>query len=199
MQLQVRPISADINWIADQDWFTKMDPYVVCRTNGSSARTRTHHNGGRKPRWNDTLSLLAYPNDMIVFEIWDKDTFTSDDFVASATLPVQQVMMSKQYTGNLNLVKRGTPVGMLNVSVTCSGSMPGMMGGMGMGGMGMGMGMGGMGMGMGMGNMGMGNMGMGGMGMGGMGMGTGNKGMENTGMGAKASPNTPIDRIGDLF
>ena len=163
-------MAAEINWIADGDIFDRMDPYVVVRCGGSTARTSTKKSAGRNPVWNETLTLLGSPMDVLMFEIWDRDTFTPDDMVATGIIPVQQALM--QGNCQIMLNKRGMNAGFLSVQV---------MGGMGMGGMGMGgmgMGMNPMGMGMGMNQMGMG-MGMGmnpmgmGMGMGGMGMGMG--------------------------
>ena len=177
MQITVRPLRAEINFLADGDFFDRMDPYVVVRCGASTARTMTRHSGGRNPTWNETLSVIGSPMDTIVFEIWDKDTFTPDDLVATGMVPVQQAIA--QGNCQIMLTKGGMNAGYLSAQVMGGMGMGGM--GMGMGGMGMGMGMGGMGMGMGGMGMGMGNMGMG-MGMGGMGMGMGGMGMGMGGM-----------------
>lgn len=39
----------------DTETFGKMDPYVVVTIGGRKEKTRTHENGGKNPRWGETL------------------------------------------------------------------------------------------------------------------------------------------------
>ena len=60
----------------------KMDPYCVVWLGNQSARTSTHHDGGRNPHWNNVLTLIRNQEDNIRFLIYDKDTLDADAFIA---------------------------------------------------------------------------------------------------------------------
>jgi Ca2+-binding EF-hand superfamily protein len=74
-----------------------IDPYVQVRvvgwrTDTMDTKTRALCDNGLDPTWNETFSfpLLAPEIDFLVIALWDKDV-TSDDLVASYTLPVRAI------------------------------------------------------------------------------------------------------------
>lgn len=76
MQLIVKPVSASLTH--DTETFSRMDPYVVCVINGQRQKTRTHHEGGKQPRWSDTLTFTVSNFSGMNVQVWDEDPMFDD-------------------------------------------------------------------------------------------------------------------------
>jgi Ca2+-dependent lipid-binding protein len=53
-------------------------------------KTRVHDEGGKKPRWNDTLNFTRGTDTNLKIEIWDKDVI-DDDLVGEGFLNLTKV------------------------------------------------------------------------------------------------------------
>ena len=82
MTFYVKPISALLT--RDTEMFSNMDPYVVVMIGNEKRKTKTHKEGGKKPKWDGVLSFRTNSNYMTV-TVYDQDTFT-DDVVGSTKI-----------------------------------------------------------------------------------------------------------------
>ena len=76
MQVVVKPLSASLTH--DTETFSRMDPYVVCVINGQRQKSRVHQEGGKQPRWNDTLIFNISNFSGMNVQVWDEDMVVDD-------------------------------------------------------------------------------------------------------------------------
>ena len=76
--LLVRPVAAQLTHNTDF-FLTKMDPYVEIIAGPNRYRTAVHKNGGKRPQWNETISvpLTGQESDLTAI-VWDQDRKKSD-------------------------------------------------------------------------------------------------------------------------
>lgn len=74
---------------------TRMDPYVRLRVGHCIYETQTDSNGGRTPHWNKVVQcLLPQGVNTIYIEIYDERSFTVDELIAWAHIPIPQSVMN---------------------------------------------------------------------------------------------------------
>ena len=129
-QVIFKPQRAEL--LKDKDVFGKQDPYVKIKTNSGEFKTHTCNNGGKRPYWNDAFTFNLAGDTNIHLSIWDKDTFSKDDFLAETNINLMGNLMQGNNTKWYNLTYKGKPAGQIYIEIQY---MPGQ-------GMGMGMGMG---------------------------------------------------------
>lgn len=83
MSIIVRPTEALLTH--DTEMFSKMvtpaliqDPYCIIKLGQQQKKTRVHDEGGKKPRWNDTLTFAKSSDTNLKIEVWDKDVIDDD-------------------------------------------------------------------------------------------------------------------------
>ena len=159
-QLQVTVIDGHLR--KNKEWFGRADPFAVVYVGGASYRTRTDTDGGKHPKWNQTFTFQLNGDNLLRICIFDKDIFTSNDFIAEGTIEISR-LLSQNFEHHVPLRRKDRDYGHVRIR-TCF--MQGMMAQPGMGMMGQqGFGMMGQpGLGM-MGQPGMGMMGQPGLGM----------------------------------
>ncbi|XP_010533699.1 PREDICTED: C2 domain-containing protein At1g63220 [Tarenaya hassleriana] len=80
--------------LEDTDFLNNMDPYVVitCRTQDQKSSVASGQ--GSDPEWNETFMFtVTEGTSELRMKILDKDTFTEDDFVGEATIPLEPVFI----------------------------------------------------------------------------------------------------------
>jgi hypothetical protein len=78
--------------IKNKEMFSKQDPYVKLMMDMETVVSKTHHNGGKNPTWNQTLFLNIIPGQNILkLECWDND-LASDDFIGGAVVNLDQIL-----------------------------------------------------------------------------------------------------------
>ena len=78
--------------LKDTQTFGKQDPYVKIFCGAHRERTKTHTDGGTKPRWNERF-LLALRGDEteLEAEVWNENQIVSDNLISRCTIPLSEV------------------------------------------------------------------------------------------------------------
>jgi|MDSW01.1.fsa_nt_gb hypothetical protein len=78
--------------LKDTQTFGKQDPYVKIFCGAHRERTKTHTDGGTKPRWNERF-LLALRGDEteLEAEVWNENQMVSDNLISRCTIPLSEV------------------------------------------------------------------------------------------------------------
>ncbi|KAL6981892.1 c-5 sterol desaturase [Sarracenia purpurea var. burkii] len=80
--------------LENTDFFCNMDPYALinCRTQEQKSSVAT--DAGSTPEWNETFVFtISEGVSELTIKLMDKDTFSSDDFVGEATIPLEPVFL----------------------------------------------------------------------------------------------------------
>ncbi|KAM5555160.1 hypothetical protein ABKV19_023184 [Rosa sericea] len=83
------------NDLEDTNFFCKMDPYVILTLRTQEKKSTVVEGQGSEPEWNETFQFTVSSDDVteLNLKIMDKDTFSADDFVGEATIPLESVFM----------------------------------------------------------------------------------------------------------
>ncbi|GLJ09629.1 hypothetical protein SUGI_0113050 [Cryptomeria japonica] len=76
------------------DFLFKMNPYVLLKCQNQKHKSIVASKEGSNPEWNEkfTFKLSEGASDLTI-TIMDKDTFSADDFVGEAQIPLGGVLM----------------------------------------------------------------------------------------------------------
>lgn len=105
-RLILRPVAAKLT--KSKDWFTKMDPYLIIQVGNQKQRTKTHKNGGKNPSWQDSFAFeLTGHEAMLNVMCYDKDVFTSDDFIAQCSINMEIFFHKKKGQQWFRMIRKG--------------------------------------------------------------------------------------------
>ncbi|KAL5973327.1 hypothetical protein ACLOJK_029977 [Asimina triloba] len=85
----------DARGLRETELFGKMDPYVILQYRSEERKSDVARGQGRNPTWNEIFTFRvehgggADDESDLVLRIMDKDTFSADDFVGEATIPLK--------------------------------------------------------------------------------------------------------------
>jgi len=73
-------------------WFDKLDPYAIVRFRGSKQEVRTAvlQDAGSDPCWDNEGTLTYHGEVALEIAVWDYDTYSSDDLIATGVIQVEQ-------------------------------------------------------------------------------------------------------------
>ncbi|CAM0901784.1 unnamed protein product [Alopecurus aequalis] len=93
-KLEVLLVSAK-GLLDDSDFFHKIDPYVILTCRGKEQKSTVKN--GSEPEWNETfiftVSCGAGSSPELNVKIMDSDTFSADDLVGEASIPLEAVLL----------------------------------------------------------------------------------------------------------
>ncbi|MED6158435.1 hypothetical protein PIB30_032759 [Stylosanthes scabra] len=106
--------------LKDADFLGKMDPYVILTYRAQENRSRVAKGGGSNPRWNESFLFTVSDNVAeLNLRIMDKDTFTKDDFVGEARIPLEPVFAAGSIPEtSYNVVKKQNYCGEIRLALT---------------------------------------------------------------------------------
>lgn len=86
--LEVLLVSA--NGLHDNHFLWKMDPYCIIKCRAQQQKSGVASRQGTRPEWHEqfVFDLQGGVSDLNI-RIMDKDTFTSDDFIGEASIPLE--------------------------------------------------------------------------------------------------------------
>ncbi|XP_062155369.1 elicitor-responsive protein 3-like [Alnus glutinosa] len=90
--LEVLLVSA--KGLENTDFLSNMDPYVILTCRSQEQRSSVASGQGSEPKWNESFVFTI--NDgasELSLKIMDKDTFTKDEFVGEATIPLEPLFI----------------------------------------------------------------------------------------------------------
>lgn len=87
--LVVRPLFGA--FAHDGDFFGTADPYVVCQIGGQRQQSSVCKDGGKNPRWQDTLQFQVNGDQVMSFQVMDRDHFSSADVLAQGQVNLADV------------------------------------------------------------------------------------------------------------
>ncbi|KAI3927309.1 hypothetical protein MKW98_008011 [Papaver atlanticum] len=103
--LEVILISA--KGLENTDFLSNMDPYAVltCRTQENKSTVASGQ--GSDPNWNESfIFTISEGASELVIKLWDRDTFSADDVIGQATIPLEPVFEGESVPdGVYNVVK----------------------------------------------------------------------------------------------
>lgn len=90
----------------------KADPYCVITMGAQKKRTIPSKNG-KKPTWNETLIFDRTSEEILSVQLWDKDHFSSDDFIAEGSVGIDFCFKTGNQQVWIDLYSKGELVGKL--------------------------------------------------------------------------------------
>ena len=91
--LTVRPLSGAFT--KDKDLFGKQDPFIEFQVGQSRQQTKVCKNGGKTPKWSDTLTFRLNGEQSLMFIIFDHDTFSASDKLAEGNINLHEVFQKR--------------------------------------------------------------------------------------------------------
>ncbi|KAI3862161.1 hypothetical protein MKW92_045669 [Papaver armeniacum] len=93
-------VLVDAKGLGDTERFSGgIDPYAVIKYKGHERNSTVAKGAGSKPVWNEKFSFrVQYPDNTgangykLILDIWDKDSFTSDDFIGETVIYVDDLL-----------------------------------------------------------------------------------------------------------
>ena len=94
-----------------------MDPYCVVTCGTQKNKTRTANNADKSPTWTDTLTFQICGEQMIHVALYDKDTFSKDDYICEGNISLMDVTQTGKASQSFPLNRKGKPVGDIRVEL----------------------------------------------------------------------------------
>ncbi|XP_021748895.1 elicitor-responsive protein 3-like isoform X2 [Chenopodium quinoa] len=117
-KLEVLLVSA--KGLDNSDFLSSMDPYVILTCRTQEQKSSIAKDEGSAPEWNETfLFTVSGHVPELHLKLMDKDTFTADDFVGEANIPLSVVFEEGSLPPtSYNVVKDGEFKGEIKVGLT---------------------------------------------------------------------------------
>jgi len=95
-----------------------MDPYVRIRVGSQSSQTQVAQSAGKHPTWSDRLMFKKTTEDIVNFEVWDRDRNSRDDLVGSGAVSLAKLYLKgNKSLETVQLVYKGRNAGQLQVEI----------------------------------------------------------------------------------
>ena len=113
--LIIRPICAKLTYSTET--FGRMDPYCIFTLGQQKQKTRTANDADKNPNWNDTLTFQIMGDQMIHVSLFDKDTFSKDDYICEGNVSLMDVVNTGKSSQWFPLNRKGKHVGDIRIDM----------------------------------------------------------------------------------
>ena len=79
------------NFAFDGDSVGTADPYIVCQIGNQKQQTSVCNDGGKNPRWQDTLQFHVNGEQSMTFSVMDRDHFSAGDLLGQGQINLMDV------------------------------------------------------------------------------------------------------------
>ena len=86
---RISPSGAELK--RDVSTVGKMDPFCRVYVGRNHKDTETHNDGSKFPNWTASFEFPLEGEDEIRFEVWDKNTVSSNDLIGFASYAVSEL------------------------------------------------------------------------------------------------------------
>ena len=108
--LIVKPISAKLTY--DTQYFGKMDCYCKLTVGGESFKTKSAHDQGKTPNWQESFSFnINQGESLLEVQIFDKDHASSDDYVGTAHIDLRDIFQRGNVSQNFPVSRENKEAG----------------------------------------------------------------------------------------
>jgi Ca2+-dependent lipid-binding protein len=112
----VKPLAAQLTH--DTEHIGKMSPYVIAILGYQIRTTNVARRAGKTPGWDMELGFRYRGEEIIYFEVWQKDMITRDDLIGTAECAISSLFLSNFKTSRwIPLKFKSRPAGQLLVDI----------------------------------------------------------------------------------
>ncbi len=112
--LHIKPICAKLEH--NTETFGNMDPYCKISIAHQTLKTAPAKDHGMNPSWDEKLTFtLNQDSDQIHISIFDKDKWSSDDYICDAWVPLADAHLKGSHSEWFDLHRKGKLVGKINL------------------------------------------------------------------------------------
>ena len=112
--LTIKPTCAKLTYSTEV--FGSMDIYCKVQVGDQIQKTSVAHNDHKNPSWEDKLIFTtSNKDDQVHISLFDKDTFSADDYIADAWIPLVDAHMKGDTDEWFCLHRKGKDVGKIMV------------------------------------------------------------------------------------
>jgi len=114
-----RPLEANLTH--NTDLLTKMNPYCSFILGNERIKGQICKKGGKHPHWNDSITVPATNEGLLVMELLDHDRITKDDSIGACTIDLSEVQSRGQVSKWYPLTHKNKPAGEILLEVVFQG------------------------------------------------------------------------------
>jgi hypothetical protein len=120
--LIIKPKAAKLT--RDTELIGKMDPYCLITIGRERFRTEAQKGAGKFPSWREEFKFNRSDEMEIVVEVWDQDSWKSDDLIGTANIPLVSVFQNGKHADWFPLLYKGRSAGQLRVELSYNSVTP---------------------------------------------------------------------------
>jgi Ca2+-dependent lipid-binding protein len=95
----------------DTESMGSMDPYLKLTIGARQERSRVHPDGGKFPQWNDEFNFAITTEDIVKFEVWDRNHVSSDSMVGEGAISIATVKERRDFEDWFDITFKGKASG----------------------------------------------------------------------------------------
>mmetsp|Transcript_139898 Transcript_139898/g.198146 ORF Transcript_139898/g.198146 Transcript_139898/m.198146 type:complete len:142 (-) Transcript_139898:200-625(-) len=108
----------------DTEMFGRMDPFVLFIFGKKREKSKTHEDGGKKPKWNDeTFKFPINDEEMLIMEVYDEENLKKNKLIGVTQIKIEQLINEKSKADPLALFYDKKEIGKLHIEFTFEDNM----------------------------------------------------------------------------
>jgi Ca2+-dependent lipid-binding protein len=107
--LTIRPLCARLT--RDVDSTGTMDPYIKISIGHTMQKSKVHKDGGKFPQWDFEFTHTLGSEDLVKFEVWDRNHIASDKVIGEGVLAISTIRVRGNFDDWFDMTFKGKPSG----------------------------------------------------------------------------------------